>query len=236
MEETSLQKEGSGEMAISVGALVGISSQSQKSQSQQRCPSVPCLWCSSSWLLLGSSWHTAHEKASRLWTTVLQKNVPAFQSASLCGLRQLALNPCLTCAPVPPFSFFLAVGKPKAHLPGCYWHQHSCIASELSYLCQGIMEWLSSFFKNIPAETETQHAWMGLRHSYALGDSCCRCSPVLWAACVHVLRHCRNTVVLLVVQRLGMHLSTETGCINFISNHSVYYTNKTQSYWEMCFS
>lgn len=122
-----LQKDSSGERATSVGALVGTSArQNQKCQSQQRCPSVPCLWCCSSWLLLGSSWHTAHENASKLMKIWLRKNVPAFQSMSLCGLRQLALGPCLTCAPVAPFSFFLAVGKPKAHFPGSYWHHHSC--------------------------------------------------------------------------------------------------------------
>lgn len=186
MEE---KKNGSGERAISMVALVGTSSQSQKCQSQQRCLSVPCLWCCSSWLILGSSWHTAHENASRLWTKVMQKNVPAFPSASFCGLRQLALSPCLTCAPVPPFSFFLAVGKPKAHFPGCYWHLHSCMP--LSSLSSAKALWNSCLVSSRIYQQKQKHrrrgrAWdvamlwetadsrcgWALRHGCAVGDSC----------------------------------------------------------------
>lgn len=91
---------------------------------------------------------------------MLQKNVPAFQSAlgccfctSLCGLRQLPLGPCLVCTS-PSFFFFPYSRKTQSTFSWILLTQPFMQASKLSFLCQGIMVKLSGFFKNIPIETE----------------------------------------------------------------------------------
>lgn len=95
-------------------------------------PSVTCLWCCSSWLLLGSSWHSAQENASKLWTKCSKRMCQLFSlpsvvaSAPLCAGSDSCPSALVSCAPAPPFSFFLTVGKPKARFPGSCWHNPSC--------------------------------------------------------------------------------------------------------------
>lgn len=127
-----LQKDGScGERSISMGALVGTGSQSQKCQSQQRA-------------LQSRAFGAApHGYFLALLDTLLRRTPPNCElnskrmcqlfslpsvvaSAPLCAGSDSCPSALVSCAPAPPFSFFLTVGKPKARFPRSCWHSPSC--------------------------------------------------------------------------------------------------------------
>lgn len=229
-----LQEDSSGERAISIGHQWG-----QQPKTEVPVPAkVPFSPMPLVLLLVATSWlfltHCSWEHL-QIVDENAAKECASFSICLFMWLRQLALSPCLAGAPIPPFSFFLIVGKPKAHFLGSYWHQRSCMP--LSSLTSAKALWNSC----LVSSRIYQQKQLGSIAGGLDGLETCLCfrrqllqiTPVLWAARVQVLCHCRNTVVPLLIRRLRMHLSTETGCINFISNHRVCYTNKTQSHQEM---
>lgn len=175
-----------------------------RSASPGKGPFSLCLWCCSSWLLLRSSWQSAQENTSKLWRHMLQRNMPAFKSAlsccfctSLCGLSQLPRGPCLTCAPAPPFSFFLTVGKPKAHFPGSCWHNPLCKPLSSLNLCPGyygIAVWfLQEYTNRNRARHYSRRGWaldMATLQETAAADAVLCCEQLVFISYVIAETRC----------------------------------------------